>query len=92
MGKVMVDLRARLRTALGKKQVELTLEPGSNVKSLLELLSKEYPVLEPLLKGEMGKYGHLIIMVNNKKESLERRVNDGDVVSILETVAGGMIK
>lgn len=89
MGKVMVELHTRLRKAVGKKQVELTLEPGSSVKSLLELLSKEYPILEPLLRGEMGKYGHLMILVNNKKESLERRINSGDVVSILEIVAGG---
>lgn len=89
MGKVMVELHTRLRKAVGKKQVELTLEPGSSVKSLLELLSKEHPILEPLLRGEMGKYGHLMILVNNKKESLERRINSGDVVSILEIVAGG---
>ena len=85
----MVELHTRLRKALGKKQVELTLKPGSSVKTLLGLLSKEYPIIEPLLKGELGKYGHLMILVNNKKESLERRVNNGDVVSILEMLAGG---
>lgn len=89
LGKVTVELHTRLRRALGKKEVELTLKPGSSVKSLLELLSREYPVLESLLKGEMGEYGHLMILVNNKKGSLERRINSGDVVSILETVAGG---
>lgn len=89
MGKVTVELHTRLRRAVGKKQVELTIEPGSRVKYLIEILSKEYPVLGPLLKGEMGKYGHLMILVNNRKGSLERRVKSGDVVSILEMVAGG---
>jgi len=61
---------------------------------MLKQLEKEYPRLEPLLKGEYG-YKHLMILVNNghvgpiNKEVLEKKIGDEDIVSILEPSAAG---
>ena len=94
LGKVTVNLHTRLRSAVGKDHVDLVLSPDCNLGCMLKTLEKEYPKLEPLLKGEFG-YRHLMILVNNShvgpmnKEVLERKVNDEDVVSILEPSAAG---
>ena len=94
LSKVTVKLHTRLRSTLGKEKVELVLSPDCNLECMLKLLSKEYPKLGPLLKGEFG-YKHLMVLVNNKhlgpikKEILERRLDDEDVVSLLEPSAAG---
>ena len=94
MSKVSVKLYTQLRSALGKEQIELVLSPDCNLECMLKLLAKEYPKLEPLLKGKFG-YKHLMILVNDRhlgpieKEVLERKINDEDIVSLLEPSAGG---
>lgn len=94
LGKATIKLHTRLRKTLGKDQIEINLDPDSDLKSLLGSLSKEYPKLENLLKGEFG-YKHLMILINNNhigainEEVLKRRINDGDTLSILEPTAAG---
>ena len=50
LGKATIKLHAYLRKALGKNQVEIDLDPYSDIESLLESFSKEYLKLETLLK------------------------------------------
>jgi len=94
LNKVVVKLHTCLRSTAGKEEIELPLTSGSSLESLLERLSREYPKLEPLLKGEAG-YLHLMILVNNNnvgpltKENLQKTVSEGDVVAILEPCAAG---
>lgn len=94
MGKAIVNLHTRLRGAIGKDQVEIALTSDCTLKCLLSLIEKEYPKLKPLLKGEFG-YKHLMILINNKslgainEDVLEKRINDHDIVSILEPSAAG---
>lgn len=94
MGKAAVKLHTRLRRSVGKEQIDVILTRDHSLKRLLVLLSREYPKLEPLLSGEFG-FKHLMILINNNhvgpttEKVLERRVNDGDIVSILEPAAAG---
>lgn len=92
--KVIVKLHTRLRSAVGKDELDLSFTSSPNLVSLLEFLSKEYPKLEPLLKGESG-YQHLMILINNSSigpvigDALEKKFKEGDIISIFEPSAAG---
>ncbi len=94
LNKVTVKLHTRLRSTVGKEKVELKLSPDCDLECMLKQLGKEYPRLNPLLKGEYG-YKHLMILINNShvgpisKEILEKKIGEEDIVSILEPSAAG---
>ncbi|MCH7755384.1 molybdopterin-synthase adenylyltransferase MoeB [candidate division KSB1 bacterium] len=77
--------------AQNRDNVELS---GKNAGELLENLTREFPDLKKHLYGEDGKVRNFVnIYVNDDDirylQSYETEVNDGDIISIIPSVAGG---
>jgi len=94
---VTVKLFARLRVAIGKDEVVLSID-GNRVSDVLRQLSAVYNVKE-ILYDENSNVTPLIVVINNLETAriteantslggLNKELKEGDVVSILEQGCG----
>lgn len=88
--KILIPTALR-QYAQNRDSVELS---GKNAGELLENLTREFPDLKKHLYDEDGKVRNFVnIYVNDDDirylQSYETEVNDGDIISIIPSVAGG---
>jgi MoaD family protein len=94
---VTVKLFARLRVAIGKDEVVLSID-GNRVSDVLRQLAAVYDVKE-ILYDENSNVTPLIVVINNLETAriteantslggLNKELKEGDVVSILEQGCG----
>ena len=88
--KILIPTALR-QYAQNRDNVELS---GKNAGELLENLTREFPDLKKHLYGEDGKVRNFVnIYVNDDDirylQSYKTEVNDGDIISIIPSVAGG---
>ena len=88
--KILIPTALR-QYAQNRDNVELS---GKNAGELLENLTREFPDLKKHLYDEDGKVRNFVnIYVNDDDirylQSYETEVNDGDIISIIPSVAGG---
>jgi molybdopterin converting factor subunit 1 len=70
------------RDAVGHDELELRLEPRSNVTSAFKQLLAEYPALD--------RFGSSLLFAVNQEYALpDREISDGDELAILPPVSGG---
>ena len=83
-GRVRVRVRffAAPREALGVGEIEMEVPPGTTVGELIDLLTKEYPVLRPYTR-------FVSVAVNRAYVGMQTELHDGDEVACLPPVGGG---
>ena len=88
--KVKARLFHELRSSLGRSELELNCETLSDVVD--SLISKDQS-LKPLFFDKDGKLrGYIGFYINNMAQNppeLARKLNDGDLVLLVPTAAGG---
>lgn len=89
MIKVIVKYMLWIRDKTGVDREEIILEDGSSLKNLFEKLVGKYPGLAKYLENPLDAANPLIILVNNKKQSLDYVFRDGDEVLLMPPVSGG---
>ncbi|MBI3089933.1 MAG: MoaD/ThiS family protein [Candidatus Tectomicrobia bacterium] len=80
--RVTVKFFAALREVVGSRELQLQLDDGSTVASLLERLSREYPRLGALCQAAAPT-------VNQEYSSLGAELHEGDEVVFIPPVSGG---
>ena len=97
MGKVKVRLFAQLRRIAGVNEMEFEINDSATIKDILdrtiERFGKEFE--KNLKDTRTGELAPFLIMVGRKeissvKGDLSMKVIDGDEISILEPVGGGV--
>ncbi|MDY6875078.1 MAG: molybdopterin converting factor subunit 1 [Chloroflexota bacterium] len=83
-GRVRVTVRffAAPREALGVGEIELEIPAGTTVGELIDLLTKEYPVLRAYTR-------FVSVAVNRAYVGMQTELHDGDEVACLPPVGGG---
>jgi molybdopterin synthase catalytic subunit len=77
-----VKLFASYREALGKDEVDVDVEDGSDVSSLIEVIKKNCP--------ELGKLTETVIVsINREYADYNTILKNGDEVALLPPVSGG---
>lgn len=79
---VKVKFFASYKEAIGIEQVDIGLEEGADVSSLLEVIKEKHPKL-----GELTET--LVISVNWEYATYDTKLKDGDEVALLPPVSGG---
>jgi len=82
----MVEIRffAMLKRLAGMERKEYELTGPLTVSELKEMLSRDIPVLAPVLEGRS-----LLISVNEEFAGDDDIVSDGDVIGLLPPFSGG---
>ncbi len=73
---------ASYKEALGLDELDLELDEGTDVNSLLEILRSDHPKLGNLLET-------LVVSVNLEYAGYETKLKDGDEIALLPPVSGG---
>ena len=91
-----MSVRVRVPTPLRKytQGVDEVNAQGSNVKSLVEDLEKNYPGIKERICDETGKVRRFVnVYVNGDDirflQNLDTSINEGDNISIVPAIAGG---
>ena len=97
MGRVKVKLFANLRRVAGMNEVELEIGDRATIKDvIIKTIEKFGPEFEKNLKDtKTGELTPFLIMIGRKEISsvrgdLSTKVMDGDEISLLEPVGGGV--
>jgi len=97
MGKVKIRLFAQLRRIAGVNEADLEIDDNTTLKDILDKSIKKFgPEFEKNLKDtRTGELAPFLIMLGRKEISsvrgdLNTKVMDGDEISILEPVGGGI--
>jgi len=92
-----MSVRVRVPTPLRKytQGVEEVNAQGSNVKSLVEDLEKNYPGIKERICDESGKVRRFVnVYVNGDDirflQNLDTSIKEGDNISIVPAIAGGV--
>lgn len=95
MPTVSVRTMFDLARIVGRPTVQLTVEPGATVRTVLEELAAAHHGLQSRLfdPGTGGLLSYLFVELNGRDvrslQGLETAVADGDALSVLIPVAGG---
>ena len=80
--KVTVKFFAAPREAIGTREIEKELAPGTTVEELIGLLTEEYPILRTYTR-------FISVAVNRAYVGMQTELHDGDQVACLPPVGGG---
>lgn len=89
-----VKIFATLRQLVGAKEIEVDLDGGDTVGSVIAGLVADYPVLgEHILDDEGNLEAYINVFVNRRSmrflDGLNTRLSEDDVLAIFPPVAGG---
>ncbi|MFN3741886.1 MAG: ubiquitin-like small modifier protein 1 [Anaerolineales bacterium] len=90
-----INFYATLREIVGGKTIELSLQDGMTIQTLLDALFERYPRLRQELMDEQGNlYPHVHVFVNGRdapflESGLQTPISEQDVISIFPAVGGG---
>ena len=89
-----VKISATLRQLVGAKEIEVGLEVGDTVGSVLVRLVADYPALgEHILDDEGNLEAYINVFVNGRSirflDGLDTSLSEEDVLAIFPPVAGG---
>ena len=89
-----VKIFATLRQIVGAKEIEVGLEVGDTVGSVVARLVTDYPALgEHILDKDGNLEAYINVFVNGRSirllDGLNTSLNEGDVLAIFPPVAGG---
>jgi len=88
--RVKVRLFHELRTNVGQSELELE---ANTLNELVQILIQRYSTLKELLFDSKGKLrGYMFFYINNAVQDppiLSRKLNDGDLVLLVPSAAGG---
>ncbi len=89
-----VKIFATLRQLVGAKEIEVGLEGGDTVGSVVARLVADYPVLEEhILDDEGNLEAYINVFVNRRSirflDGLNTSLSEDDVLAIFPPVAGG---
>ncbi len=79
---VKVRLFAALKELIGKNQIDLSVPENSSVKDVVKTLGASYPEVKNILS--ISKFA-----VNMEYQDIEKRLSNGDEVTIIMPVSGG---
>jgi MoaD family protein len=82
--KIKVKLFASYRDLAGKNDIELDLNPGSTVTTVLIQLKELFPKLSERLSA------NTLIALNTEYASPTHPIQDGDEIAIFPPVSGGV--
>ncbi len=86
---VRVRLVSLLREAVGSRELEVELEDGATLGDLLKVLYGKFPKLREVIES-LGKRGlDVLFMVNGSTATPDKRLREGDVITILPPASGG---
>lgn len=91
---MQVRVFGTLRQFAGAKAVEVDVEPGDTVQSLLGRITTQYPALREKVFDDEGNLQNSIhILVNGRStrylDGLESGVEKGDSIALFPAVGGG---
>ena len=89
-----VKVFATLRQLVGEQEIEMSLEGGDTVGSVVTRLVANYPVLGEHILDDEGKLeGYINVFVNRRSmrflDGLNTSLSEDDVLAIFPPVAGG---
>jgi len=90
-----VNFYATLRSIVGKKTVEVDLEPRATARDLVEVITRDYPDLRAQLLDDKNEFSRYMKFFINGREAvyLEDKMNTiiqpDDKVDIFPPVGGG---
>jgi molybdopterin synthase sulfur carrier subunit len=89
-----IRLYATLRQTVGQRDVDIPVEAGDTVRTVLERLLSRYPDLRPRILDEAGEPQRAVNLFLNGRmidylDNLNTPVQDGDELAIFPPVAGG---
>ena len=90
-----VNFYATLRPIVGQKTVELPIEEGMTVQSVLEIIVESYPDLRPELLDEHGQLlGHVHLFINGRdapylNNVMQIKIKVADKIDVFPAVGGG---
>jgi len=88
--RVKVRLFHELRTNVGQSELEIE---ANTLNELIQALIQRHSSLKELIFDSQGKLrGHMFFYINNTVQdppSLSRKLNDGDLVLLVPSAAGG---
>ena len=89
-----VKLYASLRQAAGVKMIEVDVEPGTTIHSVLSEVTQRYPILNKFIWDELGglsQHAHVFINSENIRHlsGLETQLKPDDRVDIFPPLVGG---
>jgi len=89
-----VKVFATLRQLIGAKEIEVSLEVGDTVGSVIARLVADHPVLgEHILDDEGNLEGYINVFVNRRSmrflDGLNTNLSEDDVLAMFPPVAGG---
>jgi len=91
---IEVELTGQLRTAAGRAELVVPVEPGATLRGLLDQLAAATPALAPhLFAGDRRLQPSLLVVVNGTAvaaaDGEARLLKAGDRVGLMPPVAGG---
>jgi molybdopterin synthase catalytic subunit len=79
---IKVRLFAALKEIIGKNQLDLQIQEGSSVKDVIAAVEETYPAVKKII--QISKYA-----VNMEYIDAEKKLIDGDEITIIMPVSGG---
>jgi sulfur-carrier protein len=88
--RVKVRLFHELRTNVGQSELELE---ANTLNELVQILIRRYSSMKELLFDSQGKFReYIFVYINNVVQAptiLSRKLNDGDLILLVPSAAGG---
>ena len=96
--KIIVRLFGALKAAIGSRQIDLELSvPNASVGDVSAILGARYgEEVSKLLNGKEDSFDYLRVLINGQDhmvlQGLATKLKDGDVVTLLPPLSGGIGK
>ena len=90
-----VNFYATLRSIVGRKTVEVDLEPRATARDLVEVIIQDYPDLRPQLIDDKNEFSrHMKFFINGREavyleDKMNTIIQPNDKVDIFPPVGGG---